>query len=129
MSSVAAAVKALVVGANTPVGPRVYRRRAPEKIPTADYPYSTFVFPVSSVTDMRGDGRTLTSLDRMQIDVWQLADSEDEAVVAAVTAAVDDQKLSGITGGPAMTDQKAAYACRVENVQDVVDWADARLIK
>lgn len=58
-------------------------------------PYATVTLPVPLAPELRGDGATLADGATVQVSTWETREAEDEAVVAAVVAALDGVRLPG----------------------------------
>lgn len=55
----------------------------------AQFPYASFLDPVSDAPALSGDARTLARRRLVQVDVWQDEATEDDDLVDGIVAALD----------------------------------------
>lgn len=92
--TIGADVKALIDNAATGLT-AVYREGwVPDD---AQFPYGSFLDPISDTPVLSGDAETLASRRLIQVDVYQDEATEDDALVDKVIQAVDGKK-SATTG-------------------------------
>lgn len=86
--------------------------RLGQNLDEVEFPYSTFLDPISEVPLLTGDTRTLAGRRLAQVDVWQREESFDPTLVDDLIAALDGQQVSG------------GIRVRVTDVQQVPDEED-----
>lgn len=70
----------------------VYRRAwVPED---AQFPYASFLDPVSVSVGLAGDARTLKRRTLIQVDLWQKEAEEDDGLLDAVMDAIDGASIT-----------------------------------
>lgn len=88
------AVRALIVGTGL-FGERVWRDDAPER---ASKPYITIVDAIATSPVMSGDGKTMYISRNLQVDLWENARDESQALRAALFGVLDGAPLNLTTG-------------------------------
>jgi len=58
----------------------------------AAFPYASFLDPVSDAIDLQGDAQTLARRRLLQVDLFQVEEDFDPALVDAVVAVIDGVK-------------------------------------
>jgi hypothetical protein len=69
-----------------------------EKRENETYPNVTMVPDISVVPALRGDQHTIGRSHQGQVDLWQTVADEDDALLAAVVAAIDGLKMTPDSG-------------------------------
>ena len=88
------------------VGQRVYRDLAPED---ADMPFVVFYENIARSRELVGDGNSTFAVKQMaQVSLFQLADNENDSLVADLVSSLDNADLTG--------SDKRVLSCCVENV-------------
>jgi len=107
MASVASALRTVITAANIAnITTKVYRNVAPD---SETYPFVTFDDDVYRLPMFFGDGVVKARVRNVSVDLWQLLDAEDTALVESLLAAVDGADLVGA--------DKAIFGCTVQDVQ------------
>lgn len=97
MSTLVADVKAALDGL---VGSRVYRDAPPDTNADGtggpDLPFVVVLADVNRTRALYGDGAVMATVEVAQVDLWQDADDEDDALIESAVAAING--LAGTDG-------------------------------
>lgn len=114
MSSIAAALRAEIVGCDIPgITTKVYRDLAP---PTTQYPYVTYADHLNDRVALTGDKKVLARNYMVQVDLWEKRTEETESTLTTIVGCLENTTLVG-------TDNKV-FRCRLVDTQRIIQFDD-----
>lgn len=117
MASTAGAIRTRLVDSTiTGVETRIYRDIAP---PEVAYPYITISDEITNQPVLLGDKTVLARMRQLRVNLWQIRQSENVAIIDEVVAALDSATISA---------NQTVFRVRVFDIQRIFESEDDTIL-